>query len=91
MEGVPEPHKVEEERAVIRRGREIRVERPADLEARYAGRTFDLLMLTLFGRGRVRTEAEFRALFAAGGMNLTRVIPTESAVNPMSILEGVPA
>lgn len=55
------------------------------------GRTFDLLMLTLFGRGRVRTEAEFRALFAAGGMNLTRVIPTESAINPMSILEGVPA
>jgi hypothetical protein len=54
-------------------------------------RAFDLLMLTLFGRGRLRTEAEFRALFAAGGLELTRVIPTESAINPMSILEGVPA
>ena len=54
-------------------------------------RAFDLLMLTLFGRGRIRTEAEFRALFAAGGMELTKVIPTESAINPMSILEGVPA
>ena len=53
-------------------------------------RAFDLLMLTLFGRGRLRTEAEFRALFAAGGVKLTRVTPTGSAINPMSILEGVP-
>ena len=56
-----------------------------------ASRAFDLLMLTLFGRGRLRTESEFRALFAAAGMELTRVIPTESAINPMSILEGVPS
>ena len=53
-------------------------------------RAFDLLMLTLFGRGRLRTEAEFRALFAAGRVTLTRVIPTASSINPMSILEGVP-
>ena len=53
-------------------------------------RAMDLLMLTLF-RGRIRTEAEFRALFAAAGVNLTRVIPTGSVSNSMSILEGVPA
>jgi hypothetical protein len=53
-------------------------------------RVFDLLMLDMFGRGRLRTEAEFRALFAAAGMNLTKVMPTESAVNPISILELVP-
>ena len=47
-------------------------------------------MLTLF-RGRIRTEAEFRALFAAAGVNLMRIIPTPSVTNPMSILEGVPA
>ncbi len=32
-----------------------------------------------------------QALFAAGGVKLTRVTPTGSAINPMSILEGVPA
>ena len=56
----------------------------------HPARAMDLLMLTLF-RGRIRTEAEFRALFAAAGVNLTRVIPTGSISNPMSILEGVPA
>ena len=56
----------------------------------HPGRVMDLLMLTLF-RGRIRTEAEFRALFAAAGMNLMRIIPTPSVTNPMSILEGVPA
>ena len=54
-------------------------------------RAFDLLMLTLFGQGRVRTEAQFRALFAAAGLRLTRVAPTGSVSNPMSILEGLPA
>ena len=38
--------------------------------------------------GRVRTEAEFRDLFAAAGLRLARVIPTAS---PNSLLEGVPA
>ena len=38
-------------------------------------------------RGR-RTEVEFRALFTAAGLRLTRVIPTAS---PNSILEGVRA
>jgi len=52
-------------------------------------RPFDLLMLTLFGGGGLRTEAEFRTLFAAAGVRLTQVIPTGSAITPMSIIEGV--
>jgi hypothetical protein len=55
----------------------------------HPARAMDLLMLTLFG-GRIRTEAEFRALFTAAGATLTRVTPTSSVSNPMSILEGVP-
>ena len=51
-------------------------------------RTFDLLMLLGNVGGRVRTEAEFRDLFAAAGLRLDRAIPTAS---PNSILEGVPA
>jgi O-methyltransferase domain len=50
-------------------------------------RSFDLLMLLANEEGRVRTEAEFRDLFAAAGLRLARVIPTAS---PNSILEGVP-
>ena len=49
---------------------------------------FDVLMLLANEGGRVRTEAEFRDLFAAAGLRLARVIPTAS---PNSILEGVPA
>ncbi len=51
-------------------------------------RMFDLLMLVNNRGGRIRTEAEFRALFAAAGLRLTKVIATAS---PNSILEGVPA
>ena len=51
-------------------------------------RSFDLLMLVANEEGRVRTEAEFRDLFAAAGLRLARVIPTAS---PNFILEGVPA
>jgi hypothetical protein len=46
---------------------------------------FDILML-LNQSGRIRTEAEFRRLFTAAGLRLTRIIPTAS---PNSILEGV--
>jgi hypothetical protein len=53
-----------------------------------AARGFDLLMLLANEDGRVRTEAEFRDLFAAAGLRLARVLPTAS---PNSILEGVPA
>jgi len=51
-------------------------------------KSFDLLMLLANEGGRVRTEAEFRALFAAAGLRLMRVIPTAS---PNSILEAVVA
>jgi hypothetical protein len=51
-------------------------------------KVMDVQMLLLFGGGRIRTEAEFRDLFAAAGLRLTRVIPTPS---PNSIFEGVRA
>jgi hypothetical protein len=47
----------------------------------------DLIMLAAL-TGRERTEPEFRDLFAAAGLRLTRVLPTPS---PLSIVEGVPA
>ena len=50
-------------------------------------RAFDVLMLLAQPKGaRIRTEAEFRNLFTAAELRLTRVIPTAS---PNSILEGV--
>jgi hypothetical protein len=47
----------------------------------------DLNMLLLTG-GRERTEAEYRALLAAAGFALTRVVPTST---PHCIIEAVPA
>lgn len=52
------------------------------------GKTFDILMLLVHDRARIRTEAEFGDLFEAAGLRLTRVIPTPS---PNSILEAVRA
>jgi hypothetical protein len=49
-------------------------------------RSFDLLMLVANEEGRVRTETEFRDLFAAAGLRLARVVPTAS---PNFILEAV--
>lgn len=51
------------------------------------GWSFDLLMLLNQPGGRIRTESEFRRLFAAAGLNLTRVGSTHS---PNSIIEGTP-
>jgi hypothetical protein len=51
-------------------------------------RSFDLLMLLANDEGRVRTEAEFRYLFAAAGLRLARLNPIAS---PNFILEGVTA
>jgi hypothetical protein len=48
----------------------------------------DLLMLTLFGSSRARSEAEFRDLFAAAGLRLERIVSTPS---PNYILEAVRA
>jgi hypothetical protein len=47
----------------------------------------DLLMMVVCP-GRERTEQEFRDLYAAAGLRLTRVVPTPSS---LSIVEGVPA
>jgi hypothetical protein len=47
----------------------------------------DLQMLVMNG-GRQRTEEEYRQLYAASGLQLTRVIPTPSE---FSIVEGVRA
>lgn len=49
-------------------------------------KSFDLLMMLANPGGRVRTEAEFRDLFSAAGLRLSRVIATSS---PNSLLEGV--
>jgi len=48
------------------------------------GKIIDLEMLAIPG-GRERTEAEFRTLFARAGFELTRVVPTESA---LSVIEA---
>lgn len=53
----------------------------------HPAKTVDLIMLTAL-TGRERTEPELRALFAAAGFRLTRVIPTHST---LSIVEGTPA
>jgi hypothetical protein len=49
-------------------------------------RFFDLMMLLNHAGGRIRTEREFRDLFAAAGLRVTRLIPTPS---PSSIIESV--
>jgi hypothetical protein len=51
------------------------------------GKFIDLEMLAFAG-GRERTEEEFRKLFAASGLRLTRVVPNES---PLWVIGGVPA
>jgi len=49
------------------------------------GKLMDLEMLALTGGGRERTADEFRKLFAAAGLELTRIVPTEG---PLSVVEG---
>lgn len=51
-------------------------------------RSFDILMLLNQPGGRIRTEAEFRELFAGAGLRLSRVVATAT---PNSILEGTRA
>ena len=48
---------------------------------------FDINMLVVLG-SQERTEQEYRALLHAAGFELTRVVPTRSA---MSLIEGVPS
>jgi O-methyltransferase domain/Dimerisation domain len=49
------------------------------------GKILDLEMLLLPG-GRERTADEFRALFAANGFELTKIVPTKS---PLAVVEAV--
>ena len=49
-------------------------------------KTQDVNMLINLG-GRERTEAEYRALYAATGFELTRTIPVQGE---LQIIEGVP-
>ena len=74
-------------RAMVENGKllviEVSVISPKNVP--FFGKLFDLHMLVMTG-GRGRSEAEFRALFAAAGFELTNIIPTES---PVSIIEGV--
>ena len=48
------------------------------------GKLLDLTMLTIPG-GKERTQEEYRALFEAGGFQLTRIVPTKAEV---SVIEG---
>jgi hypothetical protein len=50
------------------------------------GKILDLEMLVMPG-GKERTEAEYRALFAGAGFELTRVVATES---PLNVIEAKP-
>jgi hypothetical protein len=47
---------------------------------------FDISMMVVAG-GQERTEREHRGILAAAGLELVRVIPTQS---PLSLIEAVP-
>jgi hypothetical protein len=51
------------------------------------GRMLDLQMLVLSAGGRERSEAEYRALLTAAGLQLVRSIPTACST---SLIEAVP-
>jgi hypothetical protein len=53
----------------------------------HPGKMLDMMMLVGAG-GQERTEPEYRVLLAKAGFNLSKVVPTRSAV---SIVEAVPA
>ena len=76
-------------RAMGESGRLLVVERliPAGNEPFY-GKLADLNLLVLY-RGRHRTEAEYRTLFARAGFALSRILPTHSPTE-FSIIEGLP-
>jgi hypothetical protein len=54
----------------------------------FYGKLADLNLL-VFYRGRHRTEAEYRTLFARAGFELSRIIPTHSSTE-FSVVEGIP-
>ena len=52
------------------------------------GKLLDLEMLVMTTGGRERTESEFAALFDSAGLQVSRIVPTES---PVSVIEAVKA
>lgn len=52
----------------------------------HLSKLLDIEMLVMTDGGKERSENEYQALYKAAGLQLTRVIPTES---PWSVLEGV--
>ncbi len=56
-------------------------------DAPHPGKMIDLLMLVTIG-GQERSESEYRQLLDSSGFQLTRVVPTRSAV---SIVEATVA
>ena len=51
----------------------------------HLSRFSDIEMLIMTNGGRERSESEYRALYKAAGLQVTRIIPTET---PWSIVEG---
>jgi hypothetical protein len=81
-------------RAISAHGKLLILERvvPAQVEASIAHRQVlmgDLNMLVMAG-GQERTEAEYRALLASAGFDLTSIVPDRAPTN-FSILEAIPA
>jgi SAM-dependent methyltransferase len=75
-------------RALKARGKLLIIERIIPpCNAPFYGKLADLNLLVLY-RGRHRTEAEYRALFAEADFELARILPTPSPT-AFSILEGV--
>lgn len=74
--------------ALKEQGRLLLIERvlPARVDQGPGAVLVDVHMLAVAG-GRERNEAEYRALFAAAGFTLTRVIATRS---PFRVIEGNP-
>ena len=61
---------------------------PDPLRGRPADYLVDMQMMAMFGTGRQRSEAEFRALLAGAGFTWRRTLPTAS---PVSVVEAVAA
>jgi hypothetical protein len=59
---------------------------PRGNEAHF-GKTLDLIMLAIPG-GRERTGEQYRTLFDVAGLQVSRILPTNT---PVSIVEGVAA
>lgn len=54
----------------------------------FIGKLMDVNMLVMCPGGKERTAEEFRALFAAAGFNLTKIVPIRGIV---SVVEGIKA